>query len=302
MVVVSRRRGKLQLSGDIVFDWAVNAILFMIVIITLYPIIYVFSVSISSSSAVSAKQVYFWPVGFSVASYKLLALHPFLARSYLNTLFYTVVGTSYSLILTIFGAYALSRKNLIGRNLMMFLIFFTMLFGGGMIPTFLVVNQLGLYNTYGAIILPCAVSAYNLIVMRTFMQQIPDSLEESAKIDGANDIVVLFSIYLPMSVPVIATIALFYAVGRWNDWFNAVLYLRDTTLYPLMLVIRNMLVTMTDALVSQKGLQGQNGAANYTPTGFKCAAVIVTIVPIIAVYPFLQRYFIKGVMIGAIKG
>jgi putative aldouronate transport system permease protein len=224
-----------------------------------------------------------------------------LGRSYLNTVIYTVFGATYSMILTTFGAFALSRRNLIGKNLMMFLIFFTMIFSGGMIPTYLVVVALGLYNSYAAIIFPCAVSAYYLIVMRTFMQQVPYSMEESAKIDGANDFTVLFRIYLPMSIPVLATIGLFYAVDRWNDWFSAMLYLSSTSLYPVQLVIRNLLITMTDNLVNQKVSQG-SGVSTFTPTGFKCAVIVVTIVPIIAVYPFLQKYFVKGVMIGAIKG
>jgi len=279
----------------------VNILLGFIVIITLYPIVYVFSVSISAPSAVESQKVWLWPVGFSLGSYELMALHPYLGRSYLNTVIYTVSGAAYSMILTTFGAFALSRRNLIGKNLMMFLIFFTMIFSGGMIPTYLVVVALGLYNSYAAMIFPCAISAYYLILMRTFMQQVPYSMEESAKIDGANDFTVLFRIYLPMSIPVLATIGLFYAVDRWNDWFSAMLYLSSTSLYPVQLVIRNLLITMTDNLVNQKVSQG-SGVSTFTPTGFKCAVIVVTIVPIIAVYPFLQKYFVKGVMIGAIKG
>jgi putative aldouronate transport system permease protein len=287
--------------GDLAFDVVIYVVLTLVAIVCLYPVVYVISVSLSSVKAVETHSVWLWPVGLSFNSYELLYLHPSLGRCYLNTVVYTALGTTYSLTLTIFGGFALSRRRLIGRNLFMFLIAFTMLFSGGLIPTFLVVRDLGMYNSWLALIIPCAVSPWYLIIMRTSMQEIPPSLEESATIDGANDIAVLFRIVMPMSIPVVSTIGLFYAVGKWNDYFNALIYLSKTELYPVQLIIRNLLITLTDNLVNTKVNQGSQ-VSSFTPQAFKSAVVVVTMLPIMMVYPFIQKYFVKGVMVGAIKG
>ncbi len=205
------------------------------------------------------------------------------------------------MILTILGAYALSRKNYFGRDFIMFLIAFTMMFGGGMIPSYMLIKNLGLLNTRLALIIPFAVSQYNLIVMRTYMQQIPSAIEESAKLDGANDFVILFRIFVPMSKPVIATITLFYAAGQWNDFFSGLIYLDDKNKFPLQLVIRDLLITQNDATLNQ-GLAAQQGMPSLTPGGFRAAIVVVTVLPLLVVYPFIQKYFVKGVMLGSIKG
>ena len=286
---------------DIVFDGLIYLFMLLFFIIVAYPILYVLALSFSSREAVLNNEVYIIPVGFNFDNYKLVLKHEFLPRAFLNSVFYTVFGTLYSMILTILGAYALSRKNYFGRDFIMFLIAFTMMFGGGMIPSYMLIKNLGLLNTRLALIIPFAVSQYNLIVMRTYMQQIPSAIEESAKLDGANDFVILFRIFVPMSKPVIATITLFYAAGQWNDFFSGLIYLDDKNKFPLQLVIRHLLITQNDATLNQ-GLAAQQGMPSLTPGGFRAAIVVVTVLPLLVVYPFIQKYFVKGVMLGSIKG
>ena len=286
---------------DIVFDGLIYLFMLLFFIIVAYPILYVLALSFSSREAVLNNEVYIIPVGFNFDNYKLVIKHEFLPRAFLNAVFYTVFGTLYSMILTILGAYALSRKNYFGRDFIMFLIAFTMMFGGGMIPSYMLIKNLGLLNTRLALIIPFAVSQYNLIVMRTYMQQIPSAIEESAKLDGANDFVILFRIFVPMSKPVIATITLFYAAGQWNDFFSGLIYLDDKNKFPLQLVIRDLLITQNDATLNQ-GLAAQQGMPSLTPGGFRAAIVVVTVLPLLVVYPFIQKYFVKGVMLGSIKG
>ena len=286
---------------DIVFDGLIYLFMLLFFIIVAYPILYVLALSFSSREAVLNNEVYIIPVGFNFDNYKLVLKHEFLPKAFLNSVFYTVFGTLYSMILTILGAYALSRKNYFGRDFIMFLIAFTMMFGGGMIPSYMLIKNLGLLNTRLALIIPFAVSQYNLIVMRTYMQQIPSAIEESAKLDGANDFVILFRIFVPMSKPVIATITLFYAAGQWNDFFSGLIYLDDKNKFPLQLVIRDLLITQNDATLNQ-GLAAQQGMPSLTPGGFRAAIVVVTVLPLLVVYPFIQKYFVKGVMLGYIKG
>ena len=286
---------------DIVFDGLIYLFMLLFFIIVAYPILYVLALSFSSREAVLNNEVYIIPVGFNFDNYKLVLKHEFLPKAFLNSVFYTVFGTLYSMILTILGAYALSRKNYFGRDFIMFLIAFTMMFGGGMIPSYMLIKNLGLLNTRLALIIPFAVSQYNLIVMRTYMQQIPSAIEESAKLDGANDFVILFRIFVPMSKPVIATITLFYAAGQWNDFFSGLIYLDDKNKFPLQLVIRDLLITQNDATLNQ-GLAAQQGMPSLTPGGYRAAIVVVTVLPLLVVYPFIQKYFVKGVMLGSIKG
>lgn len=286
---------------DIVFDGLIYLFMLLFFIIVAYPILYVLALSFSSREAVLNNEVYIIPVGFNFDNYKLVLKHEFLPKAFLNSVFYTVFGTLYSMILTILGAYALSRKNYFGRDFIMFLIAFTMMFGGGMIPSYMLIKNLGLLNTRLALIIPFAVSQYNLIVMRTYMQQIPSAIEKSAKLDGANDFVILFRIFVPMSKPVIATITLFYAAGQWNDFFSGLIYLDDKNKFPLQLVIRDLLITQNDATLNQ-GLAAQQGMPSLTPGGFRAAIVVVTVLPLLVVYPFIQKYFVKGVMLGSIKG
>jgi putative aldouronate transport system permease protein len=201
--------------------------------------------------------------------------------------------------MTSFGAYALSRQHVMWKNPVMFLIVFTMFFSGGLIPTYLLIQDLGMLNTRWALIIPSAMSAYNLIIMRTSFQSVPVSLEESAKLDGASDFTVLFRVILPLSMPVVAVMILFYGVAHWNSWFSALIYLRKRELYPLQLILREILITS-----STESMMTSVGGADKTPIGetIKYATIIVATGPILLLYPFLQKYFVKGVMIGAIKG
>lgn len=295
-----KRKAMYASGSDRVLDAVVYGICILVIMVTLYPMLYVVSLSFSARTAVEKGQVMFWPVDFTLASYELLTDHPLLLPSYLNTVFYTVVGAGYSLLLTVTGAYTLAKRDLPGNRLFALLITFTMLFSGGLIPTFLLVDQLGLYNTRAAIILPSAVSVMYLFIMRTAYRGIPMALEESAVLDGANDLQLLWHVYLPLSKASIATIALFYAVGRWNEFFNALIYLTDDQLFPVQLVIRGLLISMSDAMTYGSTFNAE--AAKMSPLSFRAAVIVVTILPIMVVYPFVQKYFVSGVMIGAIKG
>lgn len=291
-------------AQDKLLDVIILAISALIIAVTLYPVLYTAGLSFSGKLEVENGLVWLYPVGFTVDAYRLVFQHPLIPTAYVNTVLYTVVGTAYSLALTVIGGYALSRRTLPGRNAFMFIITFTMLFSGGLIPTFMVINQMGLFDTFWALIIPCAVSSWNLIIVRTSMQGIPASLEESAKIDGANYWTIFWRIFLPLSKSVVATIGLFYAVAKWNDYFTALIYLNNQKLFPVQLVIRALLTGM-DAMnltSTNNGAQMVGGSTNYTPVTFKAAVVMVTMLPILCVYPFIQKYFVKGVMVGAIKG
>lgn len=280
------------------FDVFNYVFLTLLVLLTLYPCIYVVVASLSDPNEVmKAGGLMIWPKDFQLDTYKLVFKNRMILVGYKNTIFYVVVGTAINLILTIFGAYGLSRRDVPGRNAMMMMIIFTMFFRGGMIPEFLINKSLGIYDNRLAVILPYAISVYNLIIMRTFFQNIPVSLEESAKIDGANDFVILFRIMVPLAIPSIAVVGLYYGVEHWNSYMRSLIYLRNRELFPLQIILREIL------------LQNQNEALqSATDTTFayaenlKYATIVVATVPILCVYPFLQRFFVKGVMIGAVKG
>lgn len=281
-----------------IFDVCNYIFLSLLVLMTLYPCIYVLAASLSDPNEVmKAGGFMLWPKGFQLDTYKLVFKNRMILVGYKNTIFYVVVGTSINLILTIFGAYALSRNDVPGKNAIMMIIIFTMFFRGGMIPEFLINKSLGIYDNRLAVILPYAISVYNLIIMRTFFQNIPVSLEESAKIDGANDFTILFKIMIPLAIPSIAVVGLYYGVEHWNSYMRSLIYLRNRELFPLQIILREIL------------LQNQNEALqSATDTTFayaenlKYATIVVATVPILCVYPFLQKFFVKGVMIGAVKG
>jgi putative aldouronate transport system permease protein len=281
-----------------IFDVCNYVFLSLLVLMTLYPCIYVLAASLSDPNEVmKAGGFMLWPKGFQLDTYNLVFKNRMILVGYKNTIFYVVVGTSINLILTIFGAYALSRNDVPGKNAIMMIIIFTMFFRGGMIPEFLINKSLGIYDNRLAVILPYAISVYNLIIMRTFFQNIPVSLEESAKIDGANDFTILFKIMIPLAIPSIAVVGLYYGVEHWNSYMRSLIYLRNRELFPLQIILREIL------------LQNQNEALqSATDTTFayaenlKYATIVVATVPILCVYPFLQKFFVKGVMIGAVKG
>ncbi|WP_195574446.1 carbohydrate ABC transporter permease [Paenibacillus sp. 1001270B_150601_E10] len=271
----------------------------MLCIVTLYPFYYVLVASLSDPSWIVQQRGLIWyPEGINIEAYIRVLDNPMILQGYLNTLFVVTVGTLINVFMTALGAYGLSRQNVMWKNPIMFFIVFTMFFSGGLIPNYLLVAELGMLDSLWALIIPGAISAFNLIIMRTAFHGVPISLEESAKLDGANDFTVLFRIIIPLSLPVIAVMILFYGVGHWNSWFSALIYLRDRELYPLQLVLREILITnSTDSMMT-----GTN-AADTMPIGetIKYATIIVATVPILVLYPFLQKYFVKGVMIGAIK-
>ena len=286
-----------SLSGNFA-DALIYLFMIFVIGITLYPFIYVLSMSISNPVYVINNSVWLYPKGFSLEAYAKVFDNPDVWISYSNTVFYTAVGTAVNILLTIFAAYPLSRRGFVLRTPIMFLILFTMFFGGGLIPLFMLVNQIGLYDTRWIIILLSAVSAYYIIIARTFLQGLPESLQESARIDGANDIVILFKVVIPLSKPILAVLALFYAVGHWNSYFNALLFLSSPNLQPISLYLVKVLVQNSGALMA--GMEQDINRALFS-VQLKYALIIVTILPILILYPFLQKHFVKGVMIGSVK-
>jgi len=288
--------------GDRAFD-IINAVfMVLMIIITVYPFVYVIFASISEArQLVGHSGLLLRPKGFSLMAYKLVFHNPNIASGYKNTLFVLVVGTFINLFLTSLGAYVLSRKNFGFRNFMMIIIVFTMYFNGGLIPRYLLIyNNYHLGNSLWALILPQAISTWNLIVMRTSFMSIPDSLEESAKIDGANDFIVLFRIILPLSLPVVAVMILFYGVGHWNAWFDAMIFLRERELYPLQLILREILISNSNDIML--GGVTDIGDRELVGESIQYATIIVATLPVLFIYPFVQKYFVKGVMVGALKG
>jgi putative aldouronate transport system permease protein len=287
--------------GERAFDLLNVLFMLAVAFATLYPFLYVAFASFSDAGLLLRHRgLLLQPLGFEIASYKMVFQNPVLLSSYVNTIIYVAAGTTLSVCLTVCGAYALSRKGLLMRAPITFFIVFTMWFSGGMIPLFLLVRDLGLLNSRFAMILPNAISTYNLIVTLSYFRGIPDSLEESARIDGANDYVIMLRIIVPLAIPVIAVIALFYAVSIWNSWFNAMIFLNDRKLYPLQLILREILI-LNDTNRLMGGAVAQSEQVQVGET-IKYATAMVATVPVLAIYPFVQRYFVKGIMIGAIKG
>lgn len=286
-------------AGERTFDIVNYLFLGLLSITTLYPFLYVLFASLSDpSSILQARGLLLAPSGFSLEAYKRVFDNPMIPQGYLNTLFYVILGTSLNVLMTAFAAYGLSRREVMWKNTIMFLIVFTMFFQGGLIPLYLMVSDLGLLDSRGALILPTMVSAYNLIIMRTAFQAVPAGLEESARIDGANDFTILFRVIIPLSLPVVAVMVLFYGVQHWNSWFHALIFLRNRELFPLQLVLREILIqNSTENMLTGVG----GGDTQSVSETIKYATIIVATVPILALYPFLQKYFVNGVMIGAIK-
>ena len=241
-----------------------------------------------------------WMQGYSLEGYKVVFNNPNILSGYLNTIFYVVVGTASRLLATMIGAYVLSRKGFMFRKVLTFMMVFTMYISGGMIPTFLVVKAVGLYNTRGAIIVPSLIGTWNMIIMKTALQSVPASLEESARLDGANDIVVLFRIILPVVKATVAVIALYYAVGEWNSWFSAIIYLRDTSKRPLQVWLREILLQNSSSGTAVEAVD-MDVSALFLEELIKYCTIIVATVPILLIYPFVQKYFVTGVMMGSIK-
>jgi len=285
---------KFQSRGDRIFGLVNGFFLMIITAITAWPLIWVFSSSISNPHAQLRGEVTLLPVGFDLTAYRIVFNHPEIWNAYLNTVIYTTLGIIVSVSLSALYAYPLSRKHFFGKKFFTTVLMITMLFSGGMIPTFLLVRNLGLLDTIWAIILPGSVSVFNVIVMRTFFQTtIPDELEESAFLDGSNDIQFFWFVVLPLSKAIVAVMVLFYGVVHWNSWFNAFLYTSSRSMFPLQLILREIIMQV---------VQGVEGDGDIIRQGVRFATMVVATVPIMCLYPFIQKYFTKGVMVGSVKG
>lgn len=279
---------------------AVNTVLLcLITLLTLYPCLYVLFASISDGVSLSTgSKLLLWPKGFQLGSYRMAARNPMLWTGYANTILYAVLGTAINMLMTCFAAYVLSRRYLPGHKIMMRLIVFTMYFSGGMIPMYLWILNLNMLNTIWAMVLPGAISTWNLIILRTAFLSIPPSMEESAKIDGANDFVILFRIIIPLALPSLAVILLYYVVGHWNAFFNALLYLRQRERFPLQMVLREIVILNETSMLT--GVTDSLDRLQET-VPLKYAAIVLSTVPVLCIYPFLQKFFVQGMMVGAVK-
>ncbi|OME81343.1 sugar ABC transporter permease [Paenibacillus sp. FSL A5-0031] len=298
---MSKQQAIRKPSDERAFDFVIYVIAAIIIIIVLYPLLFIVSASFSDPSKVLNGDVWLLPKGVTLEAYKSILHNDKIWTGYRNTIVYTVVGTLINIIMTILAAYPLSRPDLPGRGKIMVLITLTMFFGGGLIPTYMLVKELGMVNTMWALIVPGAIATYNLIVMRTYFQSsIPWELQEAAHMDGCSNWRLLFSIILPLSKPILAVMVLFYAVGHWNSYFAALIYIRDEALHPLQLVLREILMISQSAGIDggSVGLEDQILLAE----SIKFAVIIVSTLPVLIMYPFVQRHFVKGVMIGSLKG
>lgn len=296
-----KRRIKDPIEDKVLYI-TVGTILTLFTLVVLYPLIYVVSSSFSSGAAVSTGRVLLWPVEPTLEGYRTVFAHKYIISSYANTIFYTVVGTIINLAITVTCAYPLSRRDFPMRRSFSLLFMFTMYFGGGLIPTYILMSQIGFVNSRWAMLIPGALSVYNMILVRTYLtSSVPIELLEASQIDGCSDAGFFFRILLPLSKPIIAVITLYYAVGHWNAYFNAMIYLNDVEKYPLQLILREILLASQislDDMVDVEAMVAKQGLSDI----LKYALIVVATAPILCMYPFIQRYFIKGVMIGSVKG
>lgn len=299
MLLSKKRLGS---RNDEVFYFVTNAILAVITLLVLFPLIFIVSASFSSPNAVSSGKVILFPVEFSLEGYEAVFKNNMIVSGYANSLFYTIAGTVINVGLTLIAAYPLSRKDLPGKNILMFIFSFTMIFNGGIIPNYILIRDLGMINTRWALLLPGAISVYNMIVTRTFFQSnIPIELYEATSLDGGSDFKYFTSVVLPLSKAVIAVISLFYALSHWNAFFNAFLYLNNKSLFPLQIVLRDILISTSidpSLVLDPETMAARQGLADL----LKYSLIVVASAPMICLYPFVQKFFIKGVMIGSIKG
>ncbi|MEC0093584.1 carbohydrate ABC transporter permease [Paenibacillus macquariensis] len=302
MVVTVKESGR-----DKAFAIGIYIYVFLAFIIVAYPVVYMLSASISDPKLVSSGEMWLWPKGITFDGYKRVFENASIWRGYGNTILYTVIGTLINLIVTLPAAYALSRKDFVGRNFFMGMFMVTMFFGGGLVPSYLLIKNLGMVDTIWAIVIPSAASIWNIIVSRTFFQStIPNELQEAAQIDGCTNMRLFFQIVLPLSMPIIAVMGLFYGVGNWNSYFSALIYLNDENKFPLQLILRQILVLQEMSAQPGGSMDATTALALNNKAEVaalvKYAVIIVATLPIIAIYPFLQRYFVQGVMIGSVKG
>lgn len=285
--------------SDCVFNGANGLFMLFVILVTLYPMWYVIVASFSNPAQLMLnKSLLLKPEGFTTNAYKLVLEYDMVWIGYKNTLIYLFVGTGINMVLTSMGAYVLSRTGYLLKKPFLWFAMFTMFFSGGMIPSYLAIKSYGMMDTIWAMVLPSAISTYNMLVLRTAFSAVPKEMEESAKLDGANDLIILIRIFLPLVVPSLAVVTMFYAIGHWNSWFGAMLYLRTRTKLPLQMVLREILI------LSQMDYQDKVAVADSVNISeiIKYATIVVATLPILCIYPFMQRFFIKGVMLGAVKG
>ena len=301
-ITPSRRPRVKETGSDMLFTVVNSTVLALFTVAVLYPLIYVVSASISLPEAVQAGRVMLLPVGFTLRAYETVFKYGRIWTSFMNSIFYAVVGTLFNVAMTLMAAYPLSRRDLLGRDVFMMLFLFTMLFSGGLIPTYLLVSQLGLLNTRWALIIPQGLSVWNLIITVTYMRtSIPVELLEAAQLDGASDIRYFLRVALPLCTPIIAVLGLFYAVGHWNQFFTALIYLSNKDLFPLQIVLREILVQNQMDFAQMYDVQELMRREGMREL-LKYALIIVASVPVLIAYPFVQRYFVRGMLIGAVKG
>lgn len=285
------------------FDVFNSIFMILMMVVMVYPLLNVVSISLSTAGNITAGKVTFFPRGFNTVGYKYILEDGQIFTGYLNTILYAGVGTILTLTLTSLAAFVLSHKDLVGRKALTFYWALTMFFGGGLVPTYLVIKNLGLLDTFTVMVLPGCVGAYTLFVFRSFMQSLPEELLEAAYIDGAGEWLVWAKIALPLSKPLLATYALFTIVGHWNSWFSAMLYLKDSSRYPLQLYLRRLVVQNDlSGTYSNSASGALISSGQMTPENAQMAAIVLSILPIMMIYPYVQKYFVKGVMIGSIKG
>jgi putative aldouronate transport system permease protein len=284
---------------DRLFLLGVYVLLITFLLVVLLPLLYIVASSFSSPAAVSAGRVFLWPVEFTLRGYEVALSSPQIVRGFTNSLFYTVVGTLISVTLTVMLAYPLSRADFVGRKVLTGAVVFTMLFAGGLIPTYLVVQAMGMLDTRWALLIPNAVAVWPAILAITYFRTaVPDEVREAGELDGASDLRILWQLVLPLATPMIAVIALMYAIVQWNSYFDALIYLRDDSLYPLQLVLRNILILNTDAGGDATSSLERQQLANL----LKYSLIVISTVPVMLIYPFVARYFTKGLTLGAVKG
>lgn len=281
------------------FNTVNYSLLILVSLITVIPFVYIVSMSFATPEEVAKGGMLLFPSKFTLGAYKYIFSTDTMVRSILISIYITVFGTLINLLLTSFTAYPLAKASLRGRRTILLIVLITMLFSGGLIPTYFVVKAFGMINTYWSLMIPSAISAFNLIVLKNFFQQIPDSLIDSAKIDGCNDVGILFRIILPLSMPAMATFGLFYAVGHWNTFFNAVMYMNDAEKFPVQVILRQIVLLSQDQIGNTTS---QQDPTDFLPQTIRMASIVVATVPIVLVYPFLQKHFAKGVLLGSVKG
>jgi putative aldouronate transport system permease protein len=301
---------KRQTKGDIIFEAVDYILLTLVTLLCLYPILYVIFASVSDPIRLQANRGALWkPLGFTLEGYKLVFQDKGMLLGYANAIFYVVAGVAVQMMFTTVGAFALSRRNLYWKKVIMLMITITMFFGGGLIPFFLVVKGLGMYNSWTALVIPYAINTWNMIILRTGFESVPYELEEAARIDGAGDMFIFTRIILPLSKAVLAVILLYYTVGAWNSWFPASIFLKERSKYPLQLLMREILIINDTSAVAQGGgnaMSGLTSGSFESTTAYrelvKYTTIIIATVPIMCFYPFLQKYFVKGVYVGSLKG